>query len=477
MMSRSNFGYSPHVSRRLLNCGLAAFLFLVLWFSTLVNGFGVAQWENWINWQLDSESLVLTRVEADAQGADVPALGMLFEGNPMSTGEVSVDVYERISKGMFPFGPESEGIEYLTYTSNFGIQANLVSVAWREFGCGLSCLRLVNTGLYSLVAALVFLGILRLMSGPFAWVWIACVLCSPWLTMAARNLFWSPWLWFLPTLAALNLIAAKNKVQKYLAFFALVAAFALKFALTGYELFTSITILACSVPIFAAILKPRSSKSMSSALKASAGIAVSAGAGFLGVMVIHAVVVGGRLTDGLRILWVETILRRTWGNPETMDPIYAQALNSSPFTVLKRYMAPEWWFQSDLLALNFDNHGSVFGLSLGGTSFALVVFASVTVVALRYANGSAKWKRDSVLLLVSYASAASWFVAAKAHSYLHNHILFVLWYLLFVPTVMYVIVSFGNDACKYFRDSGVPHLSRTLISSVRPLRSGNGVKE
>ena len=94
---------------------------------------------------------------------------------------------------------------------------------------------------------------------------------------------------------------------------------------------------------------------------------------------------------------------------------------------------------TDVFSLNLNASGM--HLSAGpGTFFALLVLA-VTVTVVGGMRGRPWWRRNTVLLLVGAAPAVSWYVLGKSHAYTATPVCYVLWYLIFIPLLVWILGS------------------------------------
>lgn len=151
---------------------------------------------------------------------------------------------------------------------------------------------------------------------------------------------------------------------------------------------------------------------------------LSAGAfsliGFIAAFSLHASVYGkGDFVSGLRLMYVSLIQRRTYGNAVDFSPTIADSLNASVFAVLKKYL----WY---------------------GTAGKFILLLSILAcVCLVYQKRSLKKdiRFETYLYALAFVSSVSWFVLAKAHSYIHTHINFVMYYMGYAQICVYIIVK------------------------------------
>ena len=417
-------------------------LFLALTFSFVSNGFGVAPWNEWAAWEKGSEAMVLQRIEFDLLDRESSPFGLgPFTGT-------DVGVYERLSRDELQ--PEEAPETFDAYTSEVGGQAYFWSFMWREVGCSsVSCLHLVNSMLFAGAVIAMFVGFGLLGSWWLGAAWLLSAALSPWFVFAARNLFWSPWLYFLPVIAAFGVALAKGRRTLFFSYAVLFASFFIKFVASGYHEFTAVLMLAGALPLVGIFFEKFSRQQIRTQVRRAIGISV-VGAFALGfVITIHAFLLTGSVGSGLTQLWSETVVRRTVGSTASSNPVLVEAAAATPFDVLERYVWSQWW--TDLLKFSFDASGSLVSFALGPRSFVVLSVVSVAVVLLRFRSRDARWKRDLALLAVGFSVAAVWLVAAKSYAYIHWFILFFLWYFMYVPAMIYVIGAYVGDRASSLR--------------------------
>lgn len=399
-----------------------AVLTVALTYSYALDGFGVVPVVDWLNWQTDSEAIVVNRFLFDQLGSGQSNLGLILEFS-------------------------ADGKEVLTYNSMIGGYALILSQIWNLLGLDeLSLLHLMQSVLMAFSVVVTFALLRRHVNQQFAWAWLVGMALSPWITLAGRNLYWSPWLWLLPTIFALLLAAASTGRRRTFLRLGVLSAFAFKYWATGYELFTSITLLAASMPLLVWSFGPRKSRELKRQLVNATFVCGASLASLVGTLLLHAYLLAGNLGVGLVQIWREAVLRRTYGSPEDFGPQYVAGLQATPFEVVWKYIYSDW--STNFLALGWDRDGSFVQFAVGRLGFPLLVVSAFVVVVIRVSYQHHSWVRDSVLLACGFVVAASWFVAAKGHSYVHTHILFFLWYLLFVPALIFVVADFCRSGFK-----------------------------
>lgn len=187
----------------------------------------------------------------------------------------------------------------------------------------------------------------------------------------------------------------------------------------SYEFLTSIILFSLS-PFIVSFLygvltdsqSPFLSLSAKKAFKYGLGLFILACVGFLLTFMVHTYIRGGGdLWAGLMDIYHNDFLRRMLGgSARDFDPVYAASLNANALEVISIYLSKPFML-----------------LLLGASMLACLV------------ESSKSYKSLYIALLVCFAlPALSWFVLGKSHSYIHRHFCFVLWYLGFWASIIYV---------------------------------------
>lgn len=253
-----------------------------------------------------------------------------------------------------------------------------------------------------------------LMGGTFLFVSVA----NQWTTLFAGNMYWVMATWFLPLLLSLLYLNSPRRWRPlvYAGYF---AAILIK-CLCGYEFVTSIMLMGICLPAAEWLARPSVEKFRGLVL-----IGVCSLLGFFAAYGIHSWIMGnGDLMEGARQIYEEVVKRRITNNPTGFDGAIAESMQASVLQTVLLYfkVQPTGTIASVLL---------VAGLGcLGWQAFA--------------------WKQDvkleAAMFFVSFLAPMSWFVLAKAHSYIHTHINFVLWYLGWMQIAVYLCAKFFLEA-------------------------------
>ena len=399
-------------------------LFLIIFLSANFskNSFSFANQEFFSNFQQDSESLVLGRILHDKSFPENKAKynlgyahnnGSIFEALPL------------IKKNL----PNKH---FKEYESLYGLQGSFYSFIYNTVNINtVSSLYLVSSVLTALSIVLLGCCFYRSFGFKFALFFLISMALSPWIISISRNLYWSPFTWFMPIifgfLAYLN--AKNSKRNIYLLCFTLSVLIK---SLMGYEYLSTILILSASgflVDLFSD--EPKLPKCL--ALKGVAYLFILGVTGFLIALLAHADLRGETIIDGLNAIWEQDVQRRTYGDPANFDPGYRESLTISPFSVVESYIS-DW--------------KTPFLFWVSGYWFEWLFIFCFGVIAYAYATNKRKKNLYLGMMIVFAAAPISWFVLAKGHSHIHKHINYTLWYLGLVPCMLYIAVDVGQHIIK-----------------------------
>ena len=277
-------------------------------------------------------------------------------------------------------------------------------------------------GAMALLVCSILLG--KIFGRVFGIIFFLSLFTDNWVAKFGGSLYFSLAFWILPAIIAFSLYrvtATQNKLSKTtLTLFCLAYMFAIALrASMSYEFLTSIILFSLSPFIVSFIYgmltdsqSPFLSLSAKKTFKYGLGLFILACVGFLLTFIIHTYIRGGGdLWAGLMDIYHNDFLRRmTGGNPKDFHPGYAPSLTANAFEVIKIYLSKPFLF-------------FLLGVSM--------------LVCLVESNKS--YRNFYIALLICFAlPAISWFVLGKSHSYIHTHFCFVLWYLGFWTSIIYI---------------------------------------
>ncbi len=290
---------------------------------------------------------------------------------------------------------------------------------------------LATAGTLLLVCALILRKYGRLMAGIFYVVF----LLSPWVVNFANNLYWVEFTWFLPMAAGLLCSLKMKRRFGRMAGYVLVFGTIMIKCLCGYEYISSVML---GVIMFLLVdLAGAAAKRDADKARLLVGtifcMGIAALLGFAAAICLHAPVKsGGSLTEGIRMIIQEDVLRRTYGadlNAFENLPDFEQAgLNASAWATLCKY----FHFKTEIIT------------GIDGSLFPLLCLVPFAMLVWDYRKRRLQTE-ELALYIVSFLVPVSWFILAKSHSYVHTHMNFVLWYMGYVEICLYVIARHVRD--------------------------------
>lgn len=383
-------------------CGLLLLLAFVLTWNGLFCVFDHSVKGFFNEFQADSEKLVLDAIEAYKTGI-YPAQSGFFLGLTAPSG-------------------------FVPYYSQYGLQGRVFVFLSRFIGA--DTMRLFCALLLAATAVAIVYLIAQKYDRLFAAVFYLVFLLSPWVVSFARNLYWVEFTWFLPMAAGLFCAWKIDSARCRRLCYAAVFLFLFIKSLCGYEYVSTIMVGSVQFLFVDLVLACRQKERTKAVilLKAALGIGFAAIAGFSAALAIHAYYRGGgNILQGILSIYRGDVLRRTTGS-------YGQAeiasLAGSAWNVLCRYFR----FDTQILT------------GINGNLFPLLCAAPLAVF---YADAQRKKLNLQTVLLygVAFFGTASWLILAKAHSAVHTHMNYVLWYFGFVQICLYTLVNALWQSC------------------------------
>ena len=378
------------------------------------------------NWDKHSQGLVLSKIEQDRVGSTSSRFGLVAATpDPLSP----YATFDALHSGARPTASS-----YSAYASSLGLQGFAFEAAYRAGCTTLNCLNTVESTAFSLVFVLFSTLIALVTRRSLGLVVLFTGLLSPWVVSAAHNLYWVPWTWLLPACAAAGAVLAKRTAWRVTWFIAVGAATALKSS-TGYEYLSTTTLLAASVPLLAAVVGGKTL--LKPALRSAGIVFVACVAGFVAVLVVHIFVAGdGSFASGAQFV-ITDALRRTHGSADLdHDPLVNASLHASTASVLARYIIG---WSTPLLAIGVG--GPYIPVALGPGAFWALGVAAGALVLLQVVRRRPEGPVRAVVYLIGLAPPLSWLVLAKSHSFTETNENYVLWYFIFVPILIWILLD------------------------------------
>lgn len=459
-------------SGRILRIAIAVLLALASYLSISGNYLGLLSAKDFEYSPVGSEVLVIDGLlNARARGTAV--LGTFDRPEDREHYAGGADFVGDRRAADHPNGPFTE------YKSQYGLQIKVFNGISRFTGLDTSTFHALVALMMALVIAGFFLGLSSVFSTSGALAFCLSLVTSPWVTLFGRDLYWVEFTWFLPALVVLLLggAALESGIAAALLYSLLALSFLIKF-LCGYEYVTTIVFAAA---LFVPVHAFRRRASSASLIRHLVAVCAAAVAAFSVAIILHAHAIEGDVVKGLG--QIATLAERrtaTLGSTENFVQkycaegtasasefekcfeIYNDSLQASRTKVLLRYFMITrfipWLNTGDVSQSTKDDLKAAFNdvvthlpraLSSAGrealttrleripmATFAVVLVNVVAFIAfiVLVLWGTVR-RRDGLSVVVSAAfiGSISWFLAAKGHSYIHTHLNFVLWYILFIP--------------------------------------------
>ncbi|MGN0983485.1 MAG: hypothetical protein ACI4OI_01470 [Gemmiger sp.] len=304
--------------------------------------------------------------------------------------------------------------DYWVYTSSLGLQGTIFTAIAKRISTPSLYLafRLGCMGGLALVLML----IAELLNQRYGLVQAGCFLAvsvlSPWITKFSPNLYWMEFLWFVPML--LGLYCLVHPRQRFLVYPLVFAATLVK-CFCGFEYLSTImvgSVLWLAAEWLTAVLRKK--KEAGLYFRMIAGLGLAQVAAFAAALVVTAnkLYPGG---NALSQFYAAKVARRLMGT----DPDDS-ATDISPLKVL-------WAYLSD---------------KIGGKAILALLILAVVVLLVQRRVCHQDVLPKACLLAVAFFGAVSWFVLAKQHSYIHQHLNFVLWFLGTAQIAVYIVADF-----------------------------------
>ncbi|SFE73165.1 hypothetical protein SAMN05216563_107288 [Phytobacter palmae] len=403
--------------KKIIYFAILMMLGIGLYFSVQYNSFNVVSAGIHDNYQRESESLVLSALYADKNNIPTQGWRLGYIASPETNAPDIMFAYDNFEK------PGGNQLKFIPYVSQWGIQSAIFKALGSVFDIKTVIgLKAINSIMFVLTIMILAILYYRLFNATFALIFCISLIFSPWIVPIARNLYWVPFTWFLPAIFSAMYFLAESVIMKRIALVMIFISFAIK-CMAGYEYITSITLLTCAPVFLAPYLGGKIHQYNIKDFVLIFSVCVFS---FMVVLVIHAGMRGDSILHGLQNIYEYDVKRRTYGDASHFENVEIQkSLNVSTWYVLRIYL-----FDWTTNVVKFIS-GSLFPWLLGIT------------LALCIISGN---KKRIIAFAYVLCIPLSWYILAKGHSEVHVFINFVLWYMLFVPLMLYLVVSFVRSA-------------------------------
>lgn len=422
-------------SQTLKACFICSFSVLLLFLGFLTNGWRIADQQWFDNFQHDMESFIVGRMVKSRHDGIFSSGGLTGEVN-VDTNPVAADQYLAYTNDL-PLGTY-----YSAYYSQIGGQGMLFSMLDKSITLSSQGkLRLFNA-LTSFLTAIAVAAIILWFYLEFgltvALFVLASAVCSQWLAVFGRNLWWSLWSFYVPMIVMMHYLRSKRELMniKPLALGALVfIAVFIKCLFTGYE-YISTTLIMMTVPlVYYGILKGWNVRKLLSGLfTAGFSSCLAILATFL-ILCFQVASVKGSFQDGIHHI-AHVFAERTYASPKDFPPEYAASLKSSAIRVVARYLWGTYFDANNYLSCS-NQFVSAYLLKVRYIYVVLLfMMASAVLYFFRDRCLTEKEGRKCLALVLatwfSMLAPLSWFIIFKSHSYIHVHMNFIVWQMPFV---------------------------------------------
>ncbi|WP_143008455.1 hypothetical protein [Pseudobutyrivibrio sp. YE44] len=322
------------------------------------------------------------------------------------------------------------------YASQYGLQGKIFRhlARYMETENEISNLNLICSILTASIFVLIVFIISQKYNKLMAGVYYVTFWLSPWIVNFARNTYWVEFTWFIPMLIGLLCSWKINRKECRLLSYFLAYISVLVKSLCGYEYISVIMMALIAFLIVDLIISGVTKNKEMGVLqfKAIVIIGVAALAGFMTAICIHASLKGqGNILEGISEIIEKDVLRRTTGADyndyeiSDIDNIWViNSFNASVWAVYNVYFK----FSTEIIT------------GIPGNLFPLTCIIPLILFVGDYYKK--KVVVEHIAMYVAFfLTSISWFCLAKAHSYVHIHMNYVLWYFGFIQTCFYVIVD------------------------------------
>ncbi len=401
-----------------------------LFLSFFTNSFGVANEDWFANFQSDSESYVIGRLVKSRQDGILAAGGLPGLG---SLTTVPVDYADNpFSDQYSAYANHYRFRAFTTYDSQIGGQGMLFGILDRVLAASPETKLRVFHGLTASISALVLSAIVLWFYFEFRSVVavgvLLSIICSQWLVVFGRNLWWSLWAFYVPLGAVLYYLRppARRRAVNLAALFGVVAlGVFVKCVVNGYEYITTTIVMVLVPGVFYGAVERWPVRRWIQILSVSIAGACSAVVASMVLLCFQIASVRGRVAAGVSHI-IYSFAKRTRGDPTRLPAEFGDSLRAGTAPVIARYLTGTYFLNMRYVYL-----------------IAVVIAMSLALyVRSRSAREEAIRRKEMALILatwVAFLGPVSWFVVFKAHSFIHTHMDFIVWQMPFV--------LFGGGTC------------------------------
>lgn len=389
-------------------------------FAVLFSGFGFNAWKfapkhSFENFQIDSEALVFGRLNyARSNG--------VFSGSGLLGWTSDAIGHNRHLHERDLFNAGRVGPVWQAYPVQIGLQGIALSLIDRVFKAPAGGKSRLYKLLFAAATAISIVWIVMVLKPHIGWVgsiaFAAGAGASPWLTLLAGNLYFALFLSFLPIAASVRLAQSLGRADRKAAAawsWLILFLFFVKFA-SGYEFMTTVLLAALCGPLIVGI---QNGWPLRRLLSLGLIVSLAALAAFVLAITIQ------YLQTGELGSMVQRIVDRT----QSRDV----ELHDRPLNVWLGFAAPQW----SVLAAYLFQDPVIPGVGRPGplilVAICLAVIVNIGRVNWIFGRSLPKLEALSAATMLSLVGSLSWLVLAKPHSYVHHHLVPIIWSIGFIP--------------------------------------------
>lgn len=421
---------------------------LLLFFGFYANTWHVAHQEWFDTHQRDTEGLIMGRMVKSRQDGIFSAGGLNGYGTFEKVDQQWI-TSSQVENQYSAFLNRLSFDEYGTYKSQPGGQGMIFSLLDKLLPLSPALKLKFFYLLTALLSAIALTAIIGWFCEEFNWIVALFVLASAvfshWLTVFGKNLWWSMWAFYLPMIVVLYYLKqnrdTENRLPIKLGILILISVF-IKCFINGFEYITTTLVMMVVPLVYYAILdkwnKDQCFKFAFTVVIGS-GVAIFFG---LTLLCFQIGAVKGSVSDGIEHV-VYSFGKRTHGQAENFDKVYAASLKASTIGVVVAYVKGVFF--------DFNNYLSTTNIFISKHIMKvryiyLISLFAITSVLLYFRSSSALTeKRHQNIALIwttwfAVLAPLSWYVIFKAHSQIHLHMSFLLWQM---PFTFFGFALFG----------------------------------
>ncbi len=426
---------------------------LVLQLSFNHNFFNAAYNGFFNGYQKDSEALVISKI-INSQYENI------FNEKTIGWSAEVQETFELYTKNIPPIN------KMINYDSSFGLQGYIYSIVDKFLNIlnidpinKLGIIYFITSFIMSLSFSIFGYYVKKEFGLIPATLMILGILYSQWLVVFAKNIYWMFFLIINPFIYSWISLQNRqeNKILSHKVYFIIFVLILLK-SLAGFEYLSTIFISLIIPYIYFSI---KNEWAISLFIKRIFFMYLYAFCGFLTAVTIYIIqkaIMIGSLTNAVNgLLYI--IKKRTYSNPNEVEQILKESLESSVTDVILKY-----WY-GNAVDLN-----SIFGKFTFITFNEIILFFALTSILFLFlykikALTDTTIKKQIALLIATWIAILaplSWYILAKGHSYIHTHMNHVLWYVPFLVLV-FVFIGYLFQSIKYKKFTIKNYIYMSLI--------------